>query len=475
MKVKELRDLIITIKELRIAGRYKESADISEKAIQIARELKDYQSELKAMHNKVISLFYIGDITHATTDLLQYMKLCQEHGDTSDFMKYYNVAGEIHILINQLDRAQEYLTKSLELSLKLSDMHNLSRVYSNLARIYFLEGDFEQALHYGLLSLQTVETCDDQWKKENFNFWITLQAHLADAYASSKQFERAKEVLDSVLSDPLLQKFQREKGIVFRSKAVWHEAQQQYEQAYDAYMQAKKAFSSYGDVYLLKRINRQLIQLLTKMDKKVERCKVQQEYIEIFELLEQQNHSRISAQLNVDEQHETYKIRAYQDPLTNIHNRAYIEERAEKYLEEAVKNKQSVGCILFDIDHFKYFNDEHGHLFGDEVIKLMANYADEYFKQYDDMFGRFGGDEFVGLVKFENLEMLHRIVQQLHESLCTLTIEKDERAIPIYVSMGISHNAQSHTTNYEALFHLADNALYQSKNNGRRRFTIIDS
>lgn len=472
--MKELRDLITTIKELRKVGRYRESANISERAIQIAHELGDYQSELKAVSNKIINLFNIGDVTRATIDLLQYARLCKEHGSKADFMLYYNIAGEFHGMLNHFEQAKEYLLKSMELSKELEDDRHLCIVYSNLARIHFLEEDYEQSLSYGLLSLQSVENCNIQCQKEETNFFITLKAHLADAYTSLKQFDLAKELIEEIKQHPSLNKLWREKGIVLRSEAMWHEAQQQYEQAYNKFIEAKRVFNSYGDIYLLKRLNRQLLSLLEKMDRAEELCKVQQDYIEIFELLEKENHNRISVQLDMHEDHAVIEERVYHDPLTGIHNRLFIEEQSLVMLEDAHTSKQSVACILFDIDHFKYFNDEHGHLFGDEVIKLIANYANDYFKEDQAVFSRFGGDEFVGLMKYEQWDTLNDIVRNLHQALCRLTIKKDGQSIPIYVSMGVSHNNKGRLTNFEELFHIADEALYESKNNGRRRVTLIE-
>lgn len=465
---------MITARELRIAGRYKESADISERVIQIAEELGDYKRVLQAMSNKVNSLFSTGDLAHAAMDLLRYERFCREHGSVDDFMLFYNLAGEFHGSLHHPERAKEYLMKSIALSSEILNIKNLGIAYTNLSHIYFMEGDYQQALHYALMSIQTLENCSEECKKENFMYQVSVQANLADAYTSLGQFDVAGEVLDKLILLPFLQKFERGRGITFLSLALWYEKQNENELAYETYQAAKEIFSCYGDIYLLKRVNKELLKLLLKMGNKEKLCEVQQDYIDIFETLEKENHSRILEQVDINEQQASYEVRVYQDPLTGIQNRAYIEEQAKMILKEASLNQQSVGCIIFDIDHFKYFNDEHGHLFGDEVIKLIANSAKDFFKQYDAVFARFGGDEFVAIVKYMRFEELYEITSKLHQSLCTLTIAKNKQSIPIYVSMGVSHNQAGKVTNYEELFHHADEALYQSKNSGRRRFTIQD-
>lgn len=470
--MKELRDLITTIRELRKARRFRESADISDRAIKIANELGDHQSELKAISNKITNLFNIGDVTHATNDLLYYAKLCKDYGSKADFMVYYNVAGEFHGLLNHFDEAIEYLQKSLELSLELEDTRNLCIAYSNLSRIYFLKEDYEKSLSLGLLSLQSLESCGIKFQEEELSLLITLKAHLADAYTTLRQFDRAKELINQVKLLPSFDKMLREKGILLRSEAMWYETQKQYEQAYNKLMEARAVFSSYGDIYLLKRLYRRLLYLLEMMGRVDEILLVQKDYIEIFELLEKENHNRVSVQLDLHEGHSDIEERVYTDPLTGVHNRAFLEKQAGVKLEEARESKQSIACIIFDIDHFKYFNDEHGHLFGDEVIKLLANYANDYFKSYSAIFGRFGGDEFVALIKYEERNELKNIVQTLHHSLCSLTISKEEQQFPIYVSMGVGLNSLGTLTDFENLFRIADEALYESKNTGRRRVTF---
>ena len=81
------------------------------------------------------------------------------------------------------------------------------------------------------------------------------------------------------------------------------------------------------------------------------------------------------------------------DFLTGFHNRRYLHARLREELARAQRAKQSLACLMIDVDHFKRINDQYGHLAGDAVLREVAQRIDAEMR-ISDTGARFGGDEF---------------------------------------------------------------------------------
>lgn len=154
---------------------------------------------------------------------------------------------------------------------------------------------------------------------------------------------------------------------------------------------------------------------------------------------------------------------AYHDMLTGLLNHASAREKIrEKMKQEPEKNWN---LVILDLDRFKTANDNYGHLFGDNVLRYVA----EKIRQNagpDDITARVGGDEF--LIFTEDIPEFAEKSQQLFESL-----EGVYEDFPVNVSMGIAGTAVV-GKDYEPLFHAADQALYSAKRAGRKQYHIYD-
>ncbi|MFA9379068.1 MAG: GGDEF domain-containing protein [Lachnotalea sp.] len=157
---------------------------------------------------------------------------------------------------------------------------------------------------------------------------------------------------------------------------------------------------------------------------------------------------------------------AMKDGLTGIYNRAYMIQKINEYISNAVLNQGSLAILLFDIDKFKRVNDQYGHLFGDEVIRVCANISQKVAGQYQGFAARYGGEEFVIVLKKESLEELHEIANNLHEQINQTKIDYRGKSLSINVSIGVA--AYPSTCNNPAeLLERADKAMYHSKQTGR--------
>ena len=156
---------------------------------------------------------------------------------------------------------------------------------------------------------------------------------------------------------------------------------------------------------------------------------------------------------------------ASHDTLTGLLNHAYAKKRILDRL--ANRPGSHFGLVIFDLDRFKDANDTYGHRFGDQVLIYVAERLRQSVRG-GDIAARVGGDEFLIFLEYKDDEELRPVIERIFGSLRG-TYEQ----FPISVSMGVARTSMV-GTDYEALFHAADQALYSVKRNGRGRFCFYD-
>ena len=185
-------------------------------------------------------------------------------------------------------------------------------------------------------------------------------------------------------------------------------------------------------------------------------------------LLEMMDKLRKS-QDEVNKQNSELKRLATRDPMTNCLNRRAFFERVEKAFILAQSEKNPLGCVMVDIDHFKKINDEHGHGIGDKVLKMVSKLLDSKFGN-KTIICRYGGEEFCVLLPGTGLEKTIEIAQEVRatiEAYATMGIETTT-PLTVTASLGVSAIEQGATSS-GVLVDQADKALYQAKEQGRNR------
>lgn len=160
---------------------------------------------------------------------------------------------------------------------------------------------------------------------------------------------------------------------------------------------------------------------------------------------------------------------ASHDDLTGIINRREGEMIFEKQLDLCKRLNLHLGICLFDLDHFKQINDQHGHLIGDEVLKTMVQLIGNNIRKLD-YFYRWGGEEFVILCPDTSLDKLIFIAEKLRHCLESFDWETAHGIAQVTASFGLSVYPTHGKTAHE-LFLNADAAMYQAKSQGRNRTT----
>lgn len=159
------------------------------------------------------------------------------------------------------------------------------------------------------------------------------------------------------------------------------------------------------------------------------------------------------------------------DSLTSLFNRHYFNTHFNHLMKQASRYENKLALLLFDIDNFKRINDSLGHKAGDTVLIKTAELISEVLRDSDSFF-RIGGDEFTIIVeKFSSVNEIKILTKRIQQALKT-SIEIDDLSFHISLSIGIALFPE-HGSTIESLQKSADIAMYQSKQNGKNRFSIF--
>lgn len=165
------------------------------------------------------------------------------------------------------------------------------------------------------------------------------------------------------------------------------------------------------------------------------------------------------------------------DQLTGVFNRRYLDSKLLDEVKTHMNNKKTFNVVLLDIDHFKRYNDTYGHQFGDLVLQKVSQFIQKNIRKSEiksrrnDWIARYGGEEFLIVFSNSNQKDIYNKVNRLREDISKITVSDGKVSTKITVSFGLA-TFPIHGNTPEKLIEKADEALYDSKNNGRNRVTI---
>jgi two-component system, cell cycle response regulator len=156
------------------------------------------------------------------------------------------------------------------------------------------------------------------------------------------------------------------------------------------------------------------------------------------------------------------------DGLTEIHNKRYLLEFLDRELARSRRHRRPLALILFDLDHFKRVNDELGHLAGDQTLRELAAAVKASVRR-EELFARFGGEEFAIVLPETTREGACIVAERIRCLVEKMAFEYEGKAFTITISLGIGMTMGEDSIAPEDLIRLADDKLYEAKDNGRNR------
>lgn len=161
------------------------------------------------------------------------------------------------------------------------------------------------------------------------------------------------------------------------------------------------------------------------------------------------------------------------DGLTGVHVRRHLLEKLDEELRRAERYKYPIASLFVDVDNFKAFNEVHGHMVGDEVLKRIAQVTRASVRE-TDIVGRYGGDEFLVMLPHANAREAFLAAERIRKGVEKLSVTSAVGStVPITVSVGMIA-AVPHEADVLRFLEIADQALHRSKGLGKNCTILCD-
>jgi diguanylate cyclase (GGDEF)-like protein len=162
------------------------------------------------------------------------------------------------------------------------------------------------------------------------------------------------------------------------------------------------------------------------------------------------------------------------DQLTGIYNRRYLDGNLKKIIKFHSRTSSSLSVLLIDIDYFKKYNDVYGHDKGDDCLRTIALALSKCVTREEDFVARYGGEEFVIVLPNTDENGAHVIAEKLLKKMREYNMphKASDIADHVTISIGGTTGIVKYLQNPQDYIKAADKALYESKKNGRNRYTF---
>lgn len=167
---------------------------------------------------------------------------------------------------------------------------------------------------------------------------------------------------------------------------------------------------------------------------------------------------------------------AYLDVLTQLPNRRYYDFFVNREWKRAMRQSYPLSMIMIDIDYFKIYNDNLGHIQGDRCLQQVAKTLRRYFRRAGDLIARYGGEEFC-VVAACDAEQITQLAEILRKAVEDMQLPHPGSKISEFVtiSLGTATVVPTDAMEFEELLHRADQSLYRAKESGRNRVQKYDA
>ena len=168
---------------------------------------------------------------------------------------------------------------------------------------------------------------------------------------------------------------------------------------------------------------------------------------------------------------ETLGSLAITDALTGVFNHRYFQEQLTVEIMRAERYQHPLSLMILDVDYFKSYNDQFGHLEGDRVLKHIAWVIKENVRQVD-IICRYGGDEFVVILPYTDIKGVAVVADKIRRSVGKMELVSKDVKKEVHLSVSGGLTAYHHGMKKDEMISHADQALYKAKESGKNKISI---
>jgi diguanylate cyclase (GGDEF)-like protein len=180
---------------------------------------------------------------------------------------------------------------------------------------------------------------------------------------------------------------------------------------------------------------------------------------------------RISNYIDLKRTRDNLEQMSITDQLTGLYNRRYFDRMLNAEVRRSSRSHDCLSLLMMDIDRFKVYNDNNGHLAGDECLKLICHTVKKSFRRVGDLVARYGGEELATLLPSTNLASACMLAENTRRNVEELQLAYT--GLPengyVTISIGVASTIPDPGANPQQLLNDADKALYEAKTKGRNR------
>lgn len=161
------------------------------------------------------------------------------------------------------------------------------------------------------------------------------------------------------------------------------------------------------------------------------------------------------------------------DPLTQLYNRRHLINQLSSAMIQSSRQGHPLSVVMIDIDFFKRFNDQYGHICGDEVLRSVAGVIKNGIRTGVDVPARYGGEEFVLVMPFTDLHTAVHVANRIRSAVKDAVVRFEGKDLNVTCSFGVAQYVAGESL--EHLIDRADDALYSAKKNGRDQVVSVEA
>lgn len=410
--------------------------------------LNNYKDAIKS-YDKALSIKISDKKENATSKSIAYVNKADSYIELKEYDKAIEVASEITTILPYLDENTK------------DDIEILR--YNILALAYTYKNDFDEAESFLKKSINLLKYDEVEFSKSKYVFTNYSYARL---YKEKGMYDEALSIFEDTLQDSTKQGLGLEKRIYYYMSEIYRDKRD------------LNNYIKYNELYINEEEKNEQILKDDYMD-------YSKKLYETDKLKEMQTKRKINSIILLFiiilligfivlkiKKIKKLQVSNFTDQMTNLYNRKYLDYYISKNIKTVIGKDISV--ILLDIDYFKKYNDNYGHIKGDEIIKEVADSLKNSIRK-KDIAVRYGGEEMVLILPDTSIEEAKEVAKRVHSNIKDKSIEHKYSEVDdiLTVSTGIYTNTFSNNQSIYDLIDKADKALYKSKNNGRNRYEIF--